>query len=339
MIRLWIRVDASHRIGLGHLMRSMAIAESGRLRGLEVNYVVGGDADLVVPLLSRRGLPYRPAGAGTLEWIESVTAEDVVLFDGYHFDPDDYALVGGRGALTVAVDDRGRGRLPVDVVVDPDHDSKDVSYEISPRTSLLTGSTYALVRREFLGRRRPRSSTGRRLVVCLGGTDAFDHASDLLFALREREEFPEVEFVVGPGAHPVSIPAGLPGVTVTTDPPDMATVFDSADAALTASGNTAWEVLTMGLPSAFFALTPEQSHVCRVISASRAGIVVPPAHRDPAGLRAGLAVLARAESSRQLSEAALRLADGRGADRVIDVIVSRRSGSSMVTGTPDGFDR
>ena len=45
MRRWWIRADASARVGLGHLMRCVAIAEEVVSRGADVRFVVAEPHD------------------------------------------------------------------------------------------------------------------------------------------------------------------------------------------------------------------------------------------------------------------------------------------------------
>ena len=297
MTRLWVRADASADAGLGHVMRSLSVAQAARRRGLDVTFVVAPDP-VGSTLPGRFGFDVRePDG-----WAAAIEPGDAVLFDGYHFGAGDFAAARARGARVGAVDDFGSGEFDVDVVVNPNPDD-------------------ALVREEFRARRRVRSGRTGTLLVTLGGSDAAGLGPRVVELLGNRPPFDTVLFVRGPAAPP--LPDRPPWLELVPDPADVAATFDRADAAVTAAGSTTWELLCLGVPTAIVQVADNQQQIVRAATQHGAAVFL----GDPAALDrtlpAAVVELADADRQRELSTRAMDLVDGRGPDRVLDALLSR----------------
>lgn len=210
LMRLWIRADGSATRGLGHIMRTIAVAEAVRSAGGDSRYVVVDDA--VAPkLLIQRGLEVDVIEAPHDEhWLERIVPSDLVLFDGYHFGPDDYQNARGAGARVGAVDDFGSGCFPVDVLLNQNPVSTP-DYQTLPETVVLLGARYALVCREFRALRRRRAGGAGTLVVTFGGSDAAGATGSAILAIAGRAAFKEVIVILGPSARRTHepLPAGV----------------------------------------------------------------------------------------------------------------------------------
>lgn len=317
-MRLWVRAEVSERIGLGHLMRSVAVAQAGRRRGIDVMFAIH----------AREGLRSIPARFGFTTrrllapddqtWLNAVTPDDAVLFDGYGFVASDHQAARATGARVVQVDDFRTGRFLVDILVNP-AGGLSSQYDV-PAGAVLLGPCFTLTREEFVLRRRHRSGGKGTLVVALGGSDTTNSIGSVLDAVTEGP-FERVLVVIGPGAPALSGRKWRVPVEIYRDPPDVAAIFDLADAAVTAAGTTTWELLTMGIPTALIRVTENQRGVVQTACAADAAIFAGDVyHLDDQLLRA-VRNIADIATQGRLSHAALELVDGRGSDRVISALL------------------
>lgn len=320
-MRLLIRADGSRATGLGHVMRTLAIADAARHEGLQVRYAVADDP-VATQLPSRRGLPVTVLeGPADRAWLDAIRPGDVVVFDGYHFTHDDHLAARSRGARVAAVDDLGRGRFEVDVLVNH-NPVVGVDYRTPEGATILLGPAYALVRAEFTGRRRLRAEGRGRLVVTFGGSDPTGSAATVVRALAAGHPFAEVAILVGPAADRIAIPEEAAALRLVRDPQNVTDLFDEAAAAVAAAGGTTWELLCMGVPTALVHVAANQEVVARGAAAAGAALNLGPASALSERLEAVLAELATTERQCQLSRAGMRLVDGRGAERVLEALCS-----------------
>jgi spore coat polysaccharide biosynthesis predicted glycosyltransferase SpsG len=319
-MRLWVRAAASPTIGLGHLLRQVALVERAAEHGLGATFVVDAP-DLARQALGRFGELRAPIVDAAATWMAEVSPDDIVLFDGYQFGPVDHAEARSAGCLVAAVDDRGTGRFDVDLLCD--HNPIPVAYDLPGDATLLHGLDYALVRREFLGGRRPTPDDREHLLVAFGGTDAAGLLPLALDLLAERTSFPVVTVLVGPAT--AERGGALPsGVRMTTAPADVAAVHAAADAALITVGTTLWELLVRATPTAAIALDPLHRRIVDAVVAR--GAAVDGGDLDDWGARLPTTLDVLAEPSRRagLAEGATALVDGQGPRRVLDELLARR---------------
>jgi spore coat polysaccharide biosynthesis predicted glycosyltransferase SpsG len=315
-MRVWLRPQFSPETGLGHLMRTLAVAEFAAERGLDVTCVTNA----AIGELSRLPARFGFATSDSRDWLEQVAPGDAVLFDGYGFSPEDHRRAAERGARVAAIDDFGAGRFEVDLLVNP-NPVTDPRYETRPGSSVLIGPRFAMVRAGFRAKRRLRTGATSRLVVVLGGSDATGLTPIILDLLRDHRRFQRVALLRGPAASPVQIePDDAGWLDLINDPDDVPAVFDGADAAIAAAGTTTWELLTMGVPTALVQVAENQRHVIAIAEQGCALSLGGPADL-PDRLPSVLTRLADPEEQRRLSRAALRAIDGLGAARVLTALL------------------
>ena len=307
---LFIRADASAASGFGHVMRTLAVAEYARAAALDVTYVTSaGPAEAV---LRDRGFDLVVANESGVDWLAAVTSHDRVLFDGYHFEPQ--VMRRARSICrTAAVTDFATGSYPVDVLVCPNPVS-ETSYETLPDTTVRVGVQFAMVRPEFAKRRRLRDSRTPNLVVTFGGSDILDLSHTVALAAHESRLFGQVTMLVGPAYE--GREASAPGLATVRNPPLVSAVFDRADVAVSAAGSTTWELLAMGIPALLVPVADNQRVVVEGLRKSDATVVVGTVRE----IDDGLAQLADQKRLSSRSQAALDLIDGRGAERVLDLL-------------------
>lgn len=312
----WLRVEAGGTVGLGHLMRVVALAEELGVRGLDARFVVDGDER--ARELAARFAPAAPAGEAG-----APGGGDVLVLDGYGYGPDAVAAGRAAGATVVAMHDHGPDVLPADVVVNQNLVDRDLAgrleHALPPGATLLLGPRHALVRRSFRAVARDRDEPGP-LLVTLGGSDAPRRTRRVLDLVRGRAPLPGVVLLLGPHA---SLPGPVPSdVEVVRSPPSVAAVADRCAAALCAAGTTTWELLCAGLPTVVVQTEPNQVHVARPVAATGAALLL---DEDADPTARVLDRLADAAERATLSRAGRRLVDGRGAARVVDAVLGRLS--------------
>ncbi|HVS39009.1 MAG TPA: UDP-2,4-diacetamido-2,4,6-trideoxy-beta-L-altropyranose hydrolase, partial [Gemmataceae bacterium] len=277
---LCIRADADPRMGTGHLMRCLALAQAWQDAGGETTFLTACRLDSLNSRLEQEGIQVLPLAAEpgsdadaceTYETAHRLAAGWVVL-DGYHFSAAFQAQVRRNGVRVLAVDDYGHtDHYAADLVLNQNlHAREELYHNREQYTRLLLGTRFALLRREFRkwrGWKREAPDVARKVLVTLGGSDPDNvtlHAIEALQAL----DWPGLEAVIVVGAnnpHMEELESAVAGgesrIRLCANIADMADRMAWADVAIAAGGTTTWERALMALPSLVMILADNQREV------------------------------------------------------------------------------
>lgn len=277
---LILRADASLAIGVGHVMRCLALAQAWRAQ-------VGGKAVFcctkLPPKIARRlikehmELRFIDAVAGSetdaRATVANARAEDAewVVVDGYAFTPAYFETLHASGLRVLALDDMARlESYPVDVLLNQNMGAAVSNYagRTGAETVLLLGPRYSLLRREFR-RVQPRdrsydSKNLRHILITLGGADEENFTAAILNNLK-RTVHGQVDVIILAGAaNPhieklCALAESAPfACDVCVDARDVASLMNWADVAITAGGSTVWELAALRVPALIGALADNQ---------------------------------------------------------------------------------
>lgn len=334
------------RIGTGHLARARAIA--GALAGREALSRAFCAASPPAapeprdfPELRLEPLAVRdPAEfVGRLIAAARAFGAGCVLVDCYEARAENLAALRAAGFLVAAIDDFGV-RLPADIIVNRDVRADPKIYEpLVPGGRVLAGPAYFPARAEMLRAaeaRRAAPAGARRLLVTFGGSDPAGLSVPVAAELLKLPPPVEVELVLGPlaGERPAraarELAAQSGGRLILTEAPDsLAESCVRADVAVSAGGETAFELALCGVPAVIVAVAGHQAE--RSAALARAGVcrylgeAGQAASAEIAAAAAGL--LADAAARAAMSAAGRRLVDGRGAERIAAALVERLLGT------------
>ena len=166
-----IRADANSKIGMGHVMRCLSVADALLKRGEEVLFVTADDTP--VPLLTKKGVPYRvlhtdyadmeaelpklwnalselPQGPGEPE-AALPQRNTFILVDSYYV-TEKYLAALKKRITTIYMDDIYAFSYPVDMLINYNIYGEEMGYEKDAAfadTKLLLGTKYVPLREEF----------------------------------------------------------------------------------------------------------------------------------------------------------------------------------------------
>ncbi len=265
---LLIRADASVRMGTGHVMRCLGLAQAWQDRGGRVVCAIaecsaGLDERLrseQVEIVRLEVDPGSEADArATVEAARNCGSAWVVA-DGYHFDARFHEIIKQLGSRLLSVDDFGTlEHYWADIVLNQDPIANEMLYfRREPYTQLLLGNEYTFLRREFrqqIRSRRPIPPIARKLLVTLGGSDPDNVTRKVIACLNDVPlEYLDVIVLVGPSnPHGESLHAAVAqcrrNVRLLRNPPNIPELIASCDLAVTAGGSTVWELAYFYVPS------------------------------------------------------------------------------------------
>jgi len=339
---LVIRADAAGTMGTGHIMRCLALAQEWQDRVGNVIFAYASAPEPLVGRLRNQGMQTvclsvtpvsREQARETAALAQNVGAPWIVV-DGYGFNAEYQCELKCGATKILVVDDDGRCDSPyADLILNQNAFAPEALYRTrSCSARLLLGNPYILLRREFTVRwsdwKRAIPKVARRVLLSMGGTDP-DH-----LALRFMQVFApaslrgvQVDVVVGPGSSDrfaiEQIAKQSDGrFRVYSDPPDLPQLMSKNDVAVIAAGGTLWELLFMGCAVLSFARYDVQQEILQGLE--RREIVqylTRAAELERANIATRLGNLLRSPALRAtMSENARHLVDGRGAERVVQMM-------------------
>jgi UDP-2,4-diacetamido-2,4,6-trideoxy-beta-L-altropyranose hydrolase len=333
---LLVRADASPSIGSGHVMRCLALAQSWKGNGADVEFAMAASTPAIEQRLRDEGFGFAsisgPAGSredalSTRAHLEASSPAWMVL-DGYCFGEGYRSEVEKSGVPCLAVDDNGGAQcFNSELVANQNAHAAVALYpKRSARTRLLLGPRYAMLRKEFAESKKRRliAETSKRVLLTMGGSDPNHFAAKLLPHLVARlGSDVEIRVVAGGMSEPGNLERNLPergsSVQVLRDVRNMADLMNWADLAIAGAGTTCWELCCMGLPAIVIEAADNQISLARKLDAM--GVVV---NAGPAGevnceklADQAHQLLANHERRAAMSKAGHCLVDGRGTERVL----------------------
>jgi spore coat polysaccharide biosynthesis predicted glycosyltransferase SpsG len=304
------RCEAGGAVGYGHLSRCLAFAEALG-PGATCRFDVAGDDRVARTLIEGAGFAL---GDGTA---------DAVVFDGYGF--GDAAISAARDEagpppVIAVVDDFGGRTIDCDLVISPGPQRRAGDWQVPARCQILLGPRHALLRAAFTAAPAPGPAVSR-LLVGFGGTDAKDATARVLSLLPP---LARVDVLLGPGYRGRA--ASGPGITLHRGlgPEAVVRLMAAADAAITAPGVMALELIAVGRPALLFALAEQQQEVgaalCGAGLAADGGVI---ASRDAAAVLASIARFLGDDAARAAMVQAARAVDAAGgAQRVAAALIA-----------------
>jgi UDP-2,4-diacetamido-2,4,6-trideoxy-beta-L-altropyranose hydrolase len=287
---LIIRTDADARMGTGHLMRCLALAQAWQNQGGEAIFITACTSDSLRRRLSDEDFQVIALDYVYLEQAEWASTSNVlashpgawVVLDGYHFDPSYQLRIKEAGHPLLVIDDMAHlEHYYADIVLNQNIHARQLNYSCEPYTTLLLGTHYALLRREFWPWReweRTIPETARKVLVTLGGGDPDNQTLKVIRALHQVDingleativigatnpHFQEIETAIRHSSLPINL------VHNTSTMPEL---MYWAEAAISAGGSTCWEMAFIGLPIMVMVLSENQKGIAAGLAEKKAAI-------------------------------------------------------------------
>ncbi len=340
---LLVRADASLASGTGHVMRCLALAQAWQR--------VGGDAIFAMAQSTasiQERLRSEPVEVVIIQGIPG-SAEDLrqtidaalfrgaewIVVDGYNFDAH-YVSQLQKVRPLLLIDDNGElesysSKLLLNQNV---YARAEMYAKRAPRTRLLLGPRYTLLRNEFTAYCdwvRKVADRGTRVLLTIGGSDPKDLTPRILAALAALPIADlQIRVVVGGSAQNQSDVAAtavrFPGrVEVMSDVTIMADLMAWADLAIAGAGTTCWEMCLLGLPAILVVVAGNQKFIAGHLAEMGAAVNAGPAELIdcPSLSQTAADLLDNRDRRLRMSQSARQLVDGKGSERVLEIMQTR----------------
>ncbi len=261
MVDFLIRVDATNNMGIGHVMRCLALAQQCQEQQMNVLFVCANLVDMCQQriLSNHFKIHQLTSAAGSLEEAAETMAvvkqyqAKAILVDGYHFSNAYLDTFKAQKVPLWMIDDFDQAPAHCALVINFQAWADPKGY--APKCKQFLGLEYYLLRKEFWPYILQRSATSQKntILVMMGGTDP-NHQMQRVLSIIDKLHLPlEVSLVLGIKNQAIEQYAkerrSNIRITVHNNPDNIPQLMQQASFAITAGGGTCWELACMQVPS------------------------------------------------------------------------------------------
>ncbi|GGD72426.1 UDP-2,4-diacetamido-2,4,6-trideoxy-beta-L-altropyranose hydrolase [Lacimicrobium alkaliphilum] len=263
MNKVLFRTDGNTQMGLGHLMRCLALAQQLDAGKVEVIFAVRQAT--VAFCLSRHDwvgsviiVPDCSLQQEVL-WLQQqpeFNQADWLILDGYQFDSDyRQALKATAKPLALFDDNNNSGPLYADLVINGASHALQLGYtETAPGATYCLGEQYRVLRREFSLVEPLPFSERKDLVISFGGSDPLDITLRLLKEVEQLKADMPIRVITGAAYDrleelEVYLQHTVLNIQHLHNHQQMADCFGWARLAISAAGGSQFELLACATPS------------------------------------------------------------------------------------------
>lgn len=255
MKHILFRADGSAQTGMGHIMRSLALADMLSDLGGDSftrRFAICNPSEATRKMLAKHHIPLVELATNDLdELLAHVSSNDVVVLDGYQYDEPFQRAVREKVHKLVFIDDLMQGRQVADVVINHAGDVTPADYQTEPYTQLLLGAQYALVNPAFKQKAQPKDGE-HKAFVNMGGADPHNVSRQIAELLLTHNPELRVTVALGPANPHTDTFADLPKERLSLlhnlSAKQMARVIGGSGLNVVSASTIAYEVATVSRP-------------------------------------------------------------------------------------------
>lgn len=324
-----IRADGGPDIGYGHLVRTGALAQRLLDEGHRVTYATRQPetlADVCPAAVDRVSLDPQEDHRAFVEWLET-TEPEVVITDSYEVDMTRQGDIADRTSRLAVILDDARYTIRADILINGNVYAPDLDYRwIGREPEWCVGTDFLLLREEIrslVGEKTPIRGRTKRALISMGGSDIQGTTPAAIRAFDGCDL--RVDVIVGPGfENRESIEAAASVTDVDVDvlenPPDLPRRMLDADVAVSATGSTVYELLALGTPTIGIPQVENQEPIAAALADLDAIETIDTSTTEDIAAALQM-LLPRPDRRRRLRDRGFGLVDGRGVERVYEVVV------------------
>jgi UDP-2,4-diacetamido-2,4,6-trideoxy-beta-L-altropyranose hydrolase len=179
-MRIFFRADGNEKIGLGHIVRCLALAE---ILGdnYHCNFLIKAPSDKIKEMIRPYAHVFELPENFSLEneiniLSQYLTSEDALVIDHYSLGSNYQQAAKKKVKKLVAIDDEALFHFYSDLILNHAFTDMAAKYDKESYTQVLAGPEYLIVRKPFRNaalQNRTISSLGS-IFICMGGADPYN---------------------------------------------------------------------------------------------------------------------------------------------------------------------
>lgn len=325
-MKVFILTEGGSDIGFGHITRCISLYQAFKERGIIPWFIVNGDESVKDLLIGKNCTIFNWLEKQE-KLIELLKEGDITIIDSYLADFELYKKISEVTKIPVYIDDTKRIDYPKGIVVNGGINAERLNYPIKDDVKYLLGTEYIPLRKEFHDvPAKEIKDNIESIMITMGGNDIKNITPKILRILTE--DYPNIvkKVVIGKGFTNIEdierVKDSKTELLLYPDAEGMRRIMFESDIAISAGGQTLYELASVGVPTVAVAVADNQLN--NVKEWREVGLVGCAGWwNDKELLNNILACIANLESNRNRLKRSLigrKLVDGMGCFRIIDYL-------------------
>lgn len=249
--RIYILTEGGSQFGYGHITRCSALYEELEKRDINVEFIVNGDNDVSSVL---EGKKFTLKDWRDKTYLSNLLFEnDYVIIDSYLADKDIYDYIANIVRKALYIDDNIRIDYPKGIVCNPSIYGKELNYLKKEGLEYLLGAEYVILRKEFIDvPKKEFKDKIEDILITFGGSDIKNMTPKTLKILNENYPSLRKHVIVGKGFNNIdkikSVSDENTEFYYNLNAEQMKNLMLKCDFAISAAGQTIYELLRVGIP-------------------------------------------------------------------------------------------
>ena len=345
---IFIRVDSSTKIGYGHLIRCLALADTLK-KSFKINFICTNlNGNLISQICKKKFEVFRfntksqrinvkKDAEKTISIIKKHrNKKSLLILDSYILSQEWENRVKPYVKRLIVIDDLMDRKHSCDLIIDQNLHTQMNSLYINsvPKNCVkLLGPDYAILRNQFIAQRkyaRIRSLPIKNILVSFGGTDNENHTLHALTSLKKLNSDVNVNVVTGTANIGKKIIKNFCkknfNYNYFEQVENMVKLMQVADLCIGSSGTTTWERCCVGLPAIAIVTSNDQKDIASAVSKNKCIINLGKIKKSDSVNYVRLMKNLKNSELQNMSRNCMKLVDGKGAARISKYIFSMMKG-------------
>lgn len=322
-----ILTEGSADIGHGHITRCLSLYQAFELVGCEPHFLVAGD-NSVEPLLRETRYKLFDWHNRWKEVREKLKDFQAVVIDSYIADINIYEDLSALVKTKLYIDDYKRLEYPPGIVLNGGVYAEELNYPMCSEVKYILGPKYIPLRNAFWKvKSKNIRKEMRKVLITFGGDDSRNMTPKVIRLLRENFKNLELFVVVGKGfrnkGEVLELMDEKVNIFENVSAEGMKDLMLKVDIAISAGGQTTYELARVGTPAILVAVAENQLLNCK--SWEKKGFAMYAGwwqeNRIFENILKGLESLKSQAKRKDMSKIGKSLVDGKGALRVAKMLL------------------
>jgi UDP-2,4-diacetamido-2,4,6-trideoxy-beta-L-altropyranose hydrolase len=270
-MKVIILTETGPRIGLGHISRCLSLAYAFKERNQFIKIIIKGPVVKNIKEIEEFDHAF-------INWIDNsetalklIDGYDIGVFDSYNISEHFLRCLAHHSIFPVFIDDLGRNDYPRGVIINSAIENPDPIHLRNPELYPLVGLKHVMLKREYWNNpQKVLRAEINTVLITMGATDNQNMTPWIITQLRKYDNALKMKIVITPFYHYKKkiykiIDEKCEIITSPTTT-EMKNLMEISDLAITAGGQTSFELVSMEVPSIIIITTINQVNNARFLA-------------------------------------------------------------------------